>query len=90
MNAAPWRKRASSIAEFPDKIYNQKRLHSALGYLLPAEFEANHATIAKRMLLRGSFLYEFFQASGNLSSDVVLLLATLEGDYGCRPHPSSR
>jgi putative transposase len=39
----------SSIREFLEKIYNQKRLHSALGYVPPARFEKEAA--ARRISL---------------------------------------
>src|SRR5271167_3016243 len=42
----------SEIREFLEKVYNQKRLHSALGYVPPAEFKANLGTLQKEAAAR--------------------------------------
>jgi transposase InsO family protein len=49
------------IREFLEKVYNQKRLHSSLGYMPPPSSKPVWLK-SKRRPLRGSSLNEFFQA----------------------------
>ena len=38
----------ANLEQFIEQVYNTKRLHSSLGYLPPAEFEATYAPVASR------------------------------------------
>ena len=65
-----------SIQRFPEKVYNEKRLHSALGYRPPAEFESSLSRFVNSQLLEKSEgpRNAFLRHDGIYRSDVSSLL----------------
>ena len=60
----------SNIEEFIERYYNQKRLHSALGYRSPEEFEEQAGR--EKSLTTTSATVKFFSPAGEKASTVLL------------------
>ena len=54
-NTAIFHDAHASIGEFLERVYNQKRLHSALGYLPPAEFEKRRASMRSHRMQSATY-----------------------------------
>jgi hypothetical protein len=67
------------IPEFLERVYNQTRLHSALGYPPPVEFEAQ-LKVKSRRPLPGSVLHEFSRQCVTNAS-VSLRCCTKDGGW---------
>ena len=72
----------ASIREFLEKIYNRKRLHSALGYLPPAEFEANLATQKNKGRYAAAFCMSFLRHARSIGP--MWVLASRQAGPVCR------
>jgi len=72
----------SNIEEFIERYYNQKRLHSALGYRSPEEFELQ----TDRFEASTSATVRFFARKDDESSSGLLGEGTQAPSHP-RPHP---
>ncbi len=80
----------ANLAEFIEEYYNRQRLHSALGYRPPEEFE--HQTELSGQAESRSATLQFFENNENGKNETgVSELLTGEGDSIAvpfpRPHP---
>ncbi len=77
----------TNIEEFMEQYYNRQRLHSALGYRSPEEFEQQSESPSSAPDFRGATV-QFFENHENAKNEVrVSELLTREGDSIAVPFP---